>query len=395
MTTPRQSISFPDVAIIHKGTPKQKIEKDGKIIEIQGKDLNKKFRIHFLPGTEDVRAIWHKKHAQEYKQYGDKFTIPDGYECENLHVIVPAPSVWEAWDYGNECYNAGRRIGLADDNHYISLRDPLNGAFIVKDGIPFRKFEPQETIDYERDGKKISLIMKTHGRLRLVLKDLALAGELVQVILKTTSYYDCQNINKQLAGIQALADSVNNGNAGGIPLMVYRAEQEVAWNHKDGSASRVKKWFINIKADPRWVQAAFARLGKNALEGTVQNYLMAPSPLPIQGNVDPNEETFESGDESQGDDLPPSEFIEGKLTEPVQQKEEAPAPVAPPAPADPSTSQPKYPYLGETIVKTVSKRAGIPTAEAAKSLGSAEKEGKIGKELSIKEAEDFGAHLNV
>jgi len=46
-------------------------------------------------------------------------------------------------------------------------------------------------------------------------------------------------------------------------------------------------------------------------------------------------------------------------------------------------------------VKTVSKRAGITTAEAAKALGAAEKAGKIGKELSVKEAEDFGAHLDI
>jgi len=390
MTTPRQAVSFPDVAIIHKGSPKKIMEKDGRKIEIQGDDLKNKFRIHFLPGTDDVRASWHAKHTQEYKKYGDKFAIPDGYEVENLRVVIPAPSVWDAWDYGNECYNSGRRVASADDDHYISLRDPNTGEFTIQNGKPFRKFTPKDTISYERKGKKYTLQMKTHGRLRLVLEDLVNAGHLVQVILKTTSFYDCQNIKKQLAGIQVIADSVNGGNAGGIPLLIYRAEQEVAWNHEDGSASRVKKWFINIKADPRWVQSAFARMGKNALTGSSINSLLLPAGS-IQGDVNPDAETFESGDEG-----PQPEYVDATAQDIPPEPEQTPQPEAQPDPAAKAVEgAAKYKTLGETVVKTVSKRAGITTAEAAKALGAAEKAGKIGKELSVKEAEDFGAHLDI
>lgn len=407
MTTPRQAVSFPDVAIIHKGTPKQIIEKDGRKIEIQGKDLNSKFRIHFLPGTETVRADWHKKHAEEYKKYGDKFAIPDGYEVESLRVVIPAPSVWDAWDYGNEVYNAGRRIALADDDHYISLRDPVTGEFTIKDGKPFREFKPKDKVNYERKGKKYSLEMKTHGRLRLVLEDLVTAGHLVQVILKTTSFYDCQNIKKQLAGIQAIADSVNGGNAGGIPLLIYRAEQEVAWNHDDGSASRIKKWFINIKADPRWVQAAFARLGKNALEGTITQYLTAPVPLAIEGPVNPENETFESGDEepqpdfidATAQDIPPEpEPVPPELTKDPVQAINGPVPPSVQLPLErtpePPREETRYAILGDIVVKTVSRQANISMSEAARAIGAAKKGGRLQNTISLREAEEFASTIH-
>ena len=396
----RQAISFPDVAIIHKGSPKQRIERDGRTVEIQGKDLNQKFRLHFLPGTDDVRASWHAKHAGELKEYGPKYTIPSGYEFESVRVVVPAPSVWDAWDYGNEVYNAGRRIALANDEQYLTLRDPLTGAFLVKDGKPFKAFQPGDTITYKRNDKEYTLVMKSHGRLRLVLEDLVLAGHLVQVILKTTSYYDCQNINRQLAGIQALANSINGGNAGGIPLIIYRAEQEVAWNKKDGGAQRIKKWFINIKADPNWVKFAFAQLGKNALSGSGMNSLLLPPPA-LSGTVNPDSESFDSGDEEQdhgdaieGEFNPPEEYAEPEA--PPEQEQVVRGHMHQAEPVDDGEQgAPKYPYLGDVIVSMVAKRAGITKPEAAKWLGQAAKEGRIQKELTKADAIEFASRLNV
>lgn len=385
MSNPRQSVGFPEVAIIHKGSPKQKVVKGDKTIEIQGKDLNNLFRIHFLPGTEDVRKIWHEKHAGEYKKYGDKFAIPDGYEIAQMRVVVPAPTVWDAWDYGNEVYNAGRRIALADDDHYITLRDPLTGEYIIKDGEPYRPFTPKDEITYEKtingEKKTITLIMKSQGRLRLVLEDLVNAGQLVQVILKTTSFYDCQNINRQLAGIQNIADMINGGNAGGIPIIIYRAEQEVAWNKPDGSAQRIKKWFINLKADPNWVKMAFASMGKKALAGSAMNNLMLPA-TSVTGPVDPDRETFESGDEDPN-------TVEGEFSEPEPEFSQ------PEEPAPTSDNSVKYHYLGVKIVNLVALQCDISKEEAAKYLGLGAKEGKIEKEITIDQAKEFAKHINV
>lgn len=389
MVTPRQSVSFPDVAVIHKGTPKQIIEKDGRPVEIQGKDLNNKFRVHFLPGTDDVRRDWHTKHAAEFKEYGPKFTIPSGYEVESLRVVIPAPSVWEAWSYGNEAFSSGRRIALADDEHYITYRDPATGEYLIRDGKPFKKFTPGDTISYTHNGREIVLPMKSHGRLRLVLEDMVNAGHLVQVILKTTSFYDCGNINRQLAGIQSLADSISGGNAGGIPLLIYRAEQEVTWNKKDGGASRIKKWFINLKADPNWVKFAFSQLGKHALSAPGMNMLMAPAPA-IVGEVNPEQEEFLGGDEDDmenvidSEDEPQPDQEQPVVTiKSLAQSEPASAPGEPPPEA--------LPYLSDEIVTAVAKRAGISKADAAKILAYGEKKGLIGKKITKADAIQYAA----
>lgn len=378
MSNPRQSISFPEVAIIHKGTPKQRLKKGEKIVEIQGKDLKDKFRIHFLPGTEDARSAFHEKNAKNYVKYGDKFTIPDGYEVSSMRVVVPAPSVWDAWDYGNEVYNAGRRIALADDSHYISLRDPLTGEYIVKDGKPFRPFTPGDTITYKRkvgdEEKTYVLKMKSHGRLRLVLEDLVNAGQLVQVTLKTQSYYDCQNISKQLAGIQNLADMINGGNAGGIPLLVYRAEADVTWNKPEGDAQRVKQWFVNIKADPNWVRFAFAQLNKHALSESVVENMMLPAHS-VVGNVNPESETFEDGDE---------EPIEAEGVEVPEEQ----------SPQVGDEEGKKILALSMEMVGYIAKKAGKKPEEIAKYIGEAQKRGILGKEINYAEADEFMTHIN-
>ena len=396
----RQNVMFPDVAIVHKGTPKQIIEKDGKKTEIQGKDLNNKFRIHFLPGTENVRQDWHAKHAGEFKEYGPKFTIPSGYEVEKMRAIIPAPTVWEAWDYGSEAYSAGRRIALADDDHYLILRDPVTGEYKIKDGKPYQKFEPGETIKYSRGGKFYELPMKSHGRLRLVLEDLVNAGHLVQVILKTTSFYDCQNIQRELAGIQMIADSVNGGNAGGIPLLIYRSEQEIVWNKPDGSASRIKKWFINIAADPNWVKYAFAQLGRRAIAAPAINSLMSPPPV-VAGQVNPDEETFESGDEESDFGDKEENVIGSKFAEPAIRVTEITNPVivAEEVQENPKTPPEEdeftFPLMSERVVTAVAKRAGINKSDAAIWLSKFQKEGKLPERISMALALDFASHLNV
>lgn len=303
----KQEQSFPEVAVLRKGKPKKNMTKkraDGSsyTIQVVGEDLNQKMRLHFLPGTDAVKADFHAAHPRELVTYPENYTIREGeYELTRLNAVVPATNVWSAWEYGNEVYQAGRRLGLADDDHYIYLKDPLDGnKFLVKDGEPYRKFEPGEVIHYERDNKSFDLKMKVSGRLRLVLTDLMSAGQLVQVTLKTTSYYDCLNIKNQLAGIQAIADIVKNGNAGGVIFSVYRSSQNVTWNKPDGGAMRVDKWFFNIQADPEWVKRAFACMSKNALNGETLAAALLPSG-DISGPIDPEtgaleEEEFLAGD---------------------------------------------------------------------------------------------------
>lgn len=380
ITPPRQNVSFPDVAVIKKGTPKQVVEKDGKKILIQGKDLKNKFRIHFLPGTDEARNAFHNLHATELVEYGQNFSIPNGYEVTSIVAVIPSPSVWDSWNYVNSAYDAaGRRIGEANDDHYIKLRDPATGELIIRDGEPYKKFTPGDVIPYERNGKHFELKMKTDGRLRLVLKDLVNQGILVQCVLKTTSFYDCQNIKKQLAGIQVIADMVNKGNAGGVPIKIYRSQQDCVWNKPDGSAARVKQWFINLQADPEWVKHAFTRMGQNALvqDNLEKGFLPAPS---IEGNVSPENEEFDDSDAAVPD------VIDASVAEVGVQPQLIPA-------TAPDPAQKLY-HLDAKIVKLVAEISRLNTSDVAKYIGDAHRTGRLGDMLTLDEAREFASHLN-
>lgn len=295
---PRQQIAFPTVAYVRKGKPKIKISKDGREYEALAKDsdLKNKFRVHFLPGTAAAKAVFHNRHASELVQYKAPSTIPDGYEVEEIRAIIPSVSVWSSWRQGNTANNAGREIARADDTHYITKRDPLNGKYIVRNGEPYTRFVPGEVIRYERNGKQYEIPLKSNGQLRIVCADMVEGGQLVEFVLKTSSFYDCQQIRAQLAAIQTIADTVNGGNAAGIPLRIFRMKQEILWNHADGTATRPESWLINIQAEPEWVKNVFKRMGKMALTGGEAAYL--PSGV-VQGNVNPHMdgEEFDSEDE--------------------------------------------------------------------------------------------------
>ena len=276
MTTPKQSIAFPDAALIRKGTPKQKMTKNGKDLEIQGKNLDGKgFRIHFAPGTENAVAAWEINNASRAVTYDPaQYVVIPGeknYIVKEITALVPTRSVWDALNEDmavNEAYTGGRRFALANDEQYISYRNPATGEVEIANGKPFKKFEINEVIRYERGGRQFESKIKTSVRLRLVVKDMIEQGQLVQFVLKTTSWYDWQNIKRQLAGIQAIADTTSNGNASGIPFKIFRLQQEIVWNKSDGSAQRMKQWLINIQPNPEWVKVAFARMGQYALNGS-------------------------------------------------------------------------------------------------------------------------------
>jgi hypothetical protein len=240
--------------------------------------------------------------------------------------MVLSPSVWDSWSWANEAYTAGRMVAKADDTHYLMKRDPLTGAYQVTDGEPWLAFEPGQSIVYQKGGKKIELKLRTVGRLRLFLPEME---RLVQLTLKTTSYYDRLNIDGQLASIQSMANTLNHGNAAGIPLHIFRLEQEITWNKPDGSAQRVKKWLINIEADSEWVKAAVGRLSRFALTGEQITGLLQPPTPPAQtvmGKVEPEQEEV---DENPSD----AEVFEGETveTEPPETEKKKKAKDASPA----------------------------------------------------------------
>lgn len=291
MTAPiRQTAAFPEVAIIRKGTPKKKGQpKNGKDTWIQGSDLKNKFRINFLPGTDGTRAVFHKIHEKEYVQYGPQFAIADGYEVKELRAMIPFGDAFKGWDWGNEAYNSGRLIAKANDEYYITKRDPLTGEYIIRDGEPQLRYMIGDVITYERNGNKYSLPVKFKGNLRLFLPEME---QFVTFTLKTTSFYDRTTIEANLGSMQEVANILNGGISGGIPFYMYRAEKDVAWNHKDGTASRTKIWSVFLRVDEKWVKTAMRRMSNFALGDGLSGLLQAPD-VELKGEADPTDETFD------------------------------------------------------------------------------------------------------
>jgi hypothetical protein len=272
MNTRKLQRAFPTVATIRKGGPKKPgVNKRGQAIEVVGDDLKDRFRVVFAPGIdEQIKTDWIKLYQTD--------------QPTRIRAMICFPTVWEAWDCFNEAYNAGRLVARADETHFLVLRDALSGAYTVQNGEPFTPYKPGMKISYEREGRSFELPMRSTGRLRLFLPEL---GRMVYFELKTTSFYDCQNITNQLAGIQGIADALNRGNAAGVPFYIYRKEQSITWNKPGGGALRVSKWLIQLEVDPAYVGSAIKRMSDFALTGS-----SAVGALPsgeIAGEVNPEE----------------------------------------------------------------------------------------------------------
>jgi hypothetical protein len=180
-------------------------------------------------------------------------------------------------------------------------------------GEPWVEFNHGDCVTYEKNGKPMKLPIKTVGRLRLFVPELE---RMVFITLKTTSYYDRLNIDANLSAIQFLANTLNGGNAAGIPFYVYRREQEICWNKEDGSAQRIKKWLVNIEADSEWVKAATSRMANFALTGEVMTRALLPSPITITSTARPDDDDEDAPE--------PEEMQAGEVTD-IEE------PAAPPA----------------------------------------------------------------
>jgi len=323
MATPtRQQVGFPTVANVRKGTPKRKMKKNGRDIEIMGLDLKSKFRIDFLPGTQDVRRDWHALHEKDYVKYPDNSTIADGYEVTLLNARVPSASIWDSWTWFNETYDAsGRLIARADFDHYIVKKDPLTGEKLISDSKPYEKFNVGDAITYERDGKKYGLAMRSTGRLKLFLPEL---GRFVSFLLRTSSYIDSLYIHEHLGAIQSVADFLNDGIAGGIPLDIYRVERDSPYQ-KDGQSHKGKQWFIHIEANKEWVQAAINRMSKFALGETVVGMLQ---PVNIDMDNLPEQAFTETDDEVEPETVQPENVVDVVATESTPARAPAGGPIS-------------------------------------------------------------------
>jgi hypothetical protein len=94
-----------------------------------------------------------------------------------------------------------------------------------------------------------------------------------------------------LAAIQGLANALNNGNAAGIPIRVYRRQGWVTWNKPGGGAIRSQKWLVNIEPDPAWAKQAMKRLSNFAIFGAA----FADAEVTVDGDPALDDEDEEEG----------------------------------------------------------------------------------------------------
>ncbi len=283
----RQSGSFPTVAYIRKGTPKQIKTKDNREYNVMGRDLKSKFRIEFLSGTNfkrengkpSIREVWHNLHEGDYVKYGDKFVTEDGYEVSYIRAMIPTVKVMDGWEWSNKTYNAsGMLIASADGEKYITKKNPITMETIVKNGEPYTPFTYGDAITYNNGKKDVHLELKSSGKLKLFLPEM---GEMVFFELRTTSYLDSLNIEQNLLAIQGIADVINGGVAGGIPLDIYRVEQAVPYMGDDGKPHTANQWFVQIKANSEWANQAISRLSGYAMGAPALSApIFAPPELP-------------------------------------------------------------------------------------------------------------------
>lgn len=341
-TTPKQSIAFPEVALIRKGNPKS-----GNTV---GKDLNDKFRVQFYPGVDPAIL--------------KTFTEAYGQQPARIKAFIPFPHISEAFSSFNEAHNAGRMVAQADETHYLVKRDPLTGRYEVRYGEPFTPYEPGDKITYARNGKTIELPLKTTNRLRLVIPEIIETGRLVTFTFKSTSLYDRFNLQEQLGAIQALANTLNRGNAAGIPFWLYRAEREITWNKPDGTAARIKKWLVHLEPDADWVKNAWQRMSQMALTGGASFALPTGGTAPLEVDEDFGEEKEEDDNDFFGEE--PLETTARDVPPPTPPASQKPAPARRPASRGsasdlPSTLPPAPKTNGQA--KPATAAPGSPLAE--------------------------------
>lgn len=265
IVTRKQNAAFPIVAIIRKGDKKQPNR--------PGKDLEDKFRVVFEPGFEEYQERF-------VKEYGDIYP-------KQINGMLPFNDLQACYEVSSEAYQAGMMVFKAVNGQVIVHRDPSNkGEYLVRDGVAQVEgakltYDPYEmpAITYTgHDGSAKSLPIKTQTRFRLFIPEMK---DMVWFLLKSNSYYDSLNIQQNLEAVQAVADAATGGNVAGVRIIVFRAQQDILWNSSSGP-KRIKKWLIQIKIDPEWVERMMVRMSTNTLNaGTqVQGQLQAPDNAP-------------------------------------------------------------------------------------------------------------------
>jgi hypothetical protein len=250
---------FAQIGVIRKGGRKIKkySERVHREVETIGPDLHY-FRVEF--DERDTET------AQEFERVFGK-------QPTDIMIFLPFPELERCWEYWIETYNAGSLVHQCDGEYIHYAINPATGDKLVTNWISVKTGEREKCPGHPKgDGAKPT------GRLRVIVPALKRVAYLV---VKTTSWYDCQNITDQLEGFKKL----NRGNVAGIPIILKRRPAMIPTPGENGKKVRREKWLISLEVDPVWAAAKFEEVKRLATPEGAQaaGALAAPEPAPSTG----------------------------------------------------------------------------------------------------------------
>ena len=275
LQTRKNQIAFPVVANIRKGAPKGERR--------PGKDLEQRFRVVFEPGME----AYQKRFLELY----------GSLTPTTINAMLPFNDLSACYEISSEAYKAGMLVFKAVNGQVLVHRNPENGDYLVRNGAAQSQgvsttYDPYafRALTYtSHDGRQVTLPIKTQTRVKLFIPEME---DFVWFLLKSTSFYDSLNIQNNMAAVQAVARAATGGNVAGVRINVFRAQQDILWN-SDKGPRRIKKWLVQVKVDPDWVEKMIVRMSTNTLNAGVEvQQLMAPTSAP-----DPDQDQDTSDDQ--------------------------------------------------------------------------------------------------
>ena len=235
-----RGMSFPEIGQIRKGAPKPENGRG------PGRDLDY-FRAEFAENEDKAENVFVKVYGQEPHQ---------------LNILLPFDEIDRVWDAWLEAYTAGRMVARSDGEKFIYLVDTKTGEVLVRDGQPYKKYEPEKPAGTYTDGKgkEQPIFCKPTGRLKVVIPELQ---RLAYMTVLTTSVNDIANLSQQLEALK----EINGGKLSGLPMVLKRRPKKISTPKPDGSRARYTKYMLSIEADPDWVRKKLVDVKRAALPG--------------------------------------------------------------------------------------------------------------------------------
>jgi len=277
--------AYPRLGILRKGSPKRKIKKGGKEIEIMGKDLD---HFRFVTDNHDVLT---------------RFKEVYGNEPREINVFLPFATKDENLDAWMKEYGAG--------SLKVKCRRPKDR----EDGIVLW----QEDGLFRTDPKPCqwpNCACKPHGVLTVIIPELVPIGGIGAVWVLTTAWNDCAELAKNLAAAEGTASNLGR-DLRGIPFILSRRLDDVSCPPRDGTNGkrvRAEKWMLHIEPHPAWV-ADQIEAQKRLASPLNAPALSAPQIGPSQFD-----ELFYDDDETQDIEYPETEIMPDEEPEPNGQE---------------------------------------------------------------------------